>query len=285
MKLLVATLVAIIFATLIAFAGSDNGSFINGIPVFIICAISAFIINWLAFIPASIATTERYYDLTGSITYLVVIFIACYFSEGIDARAVLVSIMVAIWTLRLGWFLFLRIQHDGKDSRFEAIKVKPQRFFVTWTLQALWVVITAACALVIITSTRRVPIDLFAIVGALIWLLGFTIEVIADQQKSNFKKNSANTDQFISIGLWSYSRHPNYFGEIILWLGIAVMALPVMSGYQWVTLISPIFVYSLIRYVSGVNKLEAKAERKWGNNADYQKYKAETPMLVLWPFK
>ena len=198
-------------------------------------------------------------------------------------RALLVAGMVVIWACRLGIFLFTRIRRDGKDDRFDEIKTNPIRFFLTWTLQGLWVVLTAACALAIITGGDQAPMGVIGWLGALIWLFGFTIEVVADKQKSAFKKDPANAGRFISSGLWSWSRHPNYFGEMLLWFGVAVMAIPVLQGWQWVCLISPVFVYALIAHVSGVNQLEAKADRKWGQDPAYLVYKRNTSELVLRP--
>ena len=122
-------------------------------------------------------------------------------------------------------------------------------------------------------------------IGFLIWMVGFGIEVIADNQKSQFKKDPENKGKFISTGLWAYSRHPNYFGEITLWTGIFIICIPALQGWQWATIISPIFVYLLLTKMSGVNMLEEIADKRWGGQADYEAYKARTSVLVLRPKK
>ena len=122
--------------------------------------------------------------------------------------------------------------------------------------------------------------DAFAIVGALVWLIGFVIEVVADAQKSRFNADPANKGKFIRTGLWSRSRHPNYFGEIVLWIGIAIIAIPVLQGWQWVAMISPVFVTILLTRISGIPLLQKKAEAKWGGQADYEEYKKNTPVLI-----
>ncbi len=282
-------LTSTVLAVGVSFAGGDGGASIGGLPVFVICAAAAFAINWIAFIPANINKTEHFYDLTGSLTYLMVIALAVALSGASNAigemslRALLAAGMVVIWACRLGMFLFARIRRDGKDDRFDEIKNNSIRFFLTWTLQGLWVVLTAACALAIITGDDQTRMGVIGWLGAFVWLFGFVIEVVADKQKSAFRKDSANSGKFISSGLWSWSRHPNYFGEMLLWFGVAVMAIPVLHGWQWVCLISPVFVYALIAHVSGVNLLEAKADRKWGNDAAYLAYKGSTSELVLRP--
>lgn len=274
---------AVAVGALVAWAGSDGSVDLGSFPVFGLCAMLAYAINWLAFIPSNAAKTEKYYDLTGSVTYITVTLIAVLSSDDLDARALIVAAMVVVWAARLGTFLFRRISRDGRDGRFDEIKTDPLRFFMTWTIQGLWVLLTAAAAWAIITSEDRQDLGWVAFVGIAIWLAGFTIEVVADRQKSAFRSDPANEGRFIDSGLWAWSRHPNYFGEITLWTGVAVMAVPVLSGWRWVVLISPVFVYLLITRISGVPMLEKRADKRWGGEPDYERYKADTPELVLRP--
>jgi steroid 5-alpha reductase family enzyme len=270
----------ILIGFLVALAGSQGGTSIGGVPLFALSVGLAFLIQWLVFIPAYLLQTEKFFDLTGSITYISVIAIAVIFSKGADSRSILLAALVGIWAIRLGTFLFRRIQKAGKDDRFDEIKPSFIRFLNVWTIQGLWVTFTMAAALVAITTTTRKELDLFAILGFLIWIFGFAIEVIADSQKSRFSANPDNKGKFIQTGLWSRSRHPNYFGEIILWVGVAVIAFPVLQGWQWVALISPVFVTFLLTRVSGVPLLENKADKKWGGQEDYESYKKRTPVLI-----
>ena len=275
--------ILIVIGALVALAGSQGGATLGGVPVFAISVGLAFLIQWLVFIPAFWFQTEKFYDLTGSITYVIMIGVAvCYsrYSTELDARSILLAALVIIWALRLGTFLFGRIQKAGKDDRFDEIKPSFIRFLNAWTIQGLWVTFTAATALVGITTVMRKNMDVFAIVGFLVWFFGFTFEVIADSQKSRFNADPANKGQFIQTGLWSRSRHPNYFGEIVLWVGIAIIAIPVLQGWQWVAMISPLFVTLLLTRVSGVHMLEKKADKKWGGQEDYEVYKRNTPVLI-----
>ena len=264
----------------IAWAGSQGGSSFSGIPLFGLSVGLAFLIQWLAFVPAYLRQTEKFYDITGSLTYISIITLAVLFSPNIDARSIILWALVAVWAVRLGTFLFTRIQKAGKDDRFDELKPSFLRFLNVWTIQGLWVTFTAAAALVAITTTNRKELDAFALVGLLVWIFGFAIEVFADMQKSHFSANPANKGKFIRTGLWSRSRHPNYFGEITLWVGVAIIALPVLQDWQWIALISPVFVALLITRVSGVPLLEAKADKKWGGQADYEEYKKQTPVLI-----
>lgn len=251
--------------------------------MFALCGLLAFVINWLVFIPSSAAKTEKFYDLTGSVTYMTVTVVALVLSNDLDARAIIAAALVIVWALRLGTFLVQRIRKDGRDGRSDEIKTSPLGFFMAWTLQGLWILLTAAAPLAIITTTERKALGWVAYGGIALWLAGFAIEVVADRQKSAFKQDPANEGRFVSTGLWAWSRHPNYFGEITLWTGTAIIALPVLSGWQWVVLTSPVFVTFLLTKVSVIPMLEARADKRWGNEEAFQEYKSSTPVLVPSP--
>ena len=272
--------ILILIGLLVAAAGSQGGSRVAGIPVFALLVGLTFLIQWLVFIPAYWRQTEKFFDLTGSLTYITVSTLALFLSTGVDGRAILVWALVVIWAARLGTFLFSRIKKAGKDDRFDEIKPSFIRFLNVWTIQGLWVTFTMAAALVTITTTNRKELDLFALIGFLVWVFGFSMEVVADYQKSRFNADPNNKGKFIRSGLWSRSRHPNYFGEIVLWIGVMLIALPVLQGWQWVALISPVFVTLLLTRVSGIPLLEKKADQKWGGQADYEAYKKRTPVLI-----
>lgn len=276
-------IIAIVLGAAIGWAGSDGGVRTGAVPVFAICAALAFAINWLAYVPSAIAQTEHYYDLTGGISYLTVTVCAVLLSGELDLRATLMAAMIVIWSVRLASFLFMRISKAGSDSRFDDIKVRPLRFLLAWTLQGLWVILTAAAALAVITGGVHEPLGVIGIIGIAVWLFGMTVETIADRQKSKFREDPANKGKFINTGLWAWSRHPNYFGEIVLWAGVAIVAVPVLQGWQWATMISPVFVFLLLTKVSGVPMLEEKADERWGGQDDYEAYKRNTPVLILKP--
>jgi steroid 5-alpha reductase family enzyme len=284
-KLLLIIAVVIVVGAGVAVAGSDGSTIVAGMPLFALCAALAYIINWLVYVPSNLAQTEKYFDLTGGVTYILVTLTALLLSSAPDTRAYIVATLVMVWAVRLASFLFLRINRDGKDSRFDAIKTRPLRFFLTWTLQGLWVLLTAAAALAVITTAERQPMGGVAIAGLVIWAIGFSIEVIADRQKSVFKADPANAGRFITTGLWSVSRHPNYFGEIVIWIGVAIIALPVLRGWQYVTLISPVFVTLLLTKVSGIPMLEHGAKKRWGDEPEFQDYTRNTSVLIPLPPK
>ena len=238
-----------------------------------------FAIQIIVFIPSFIFRTEHYYDLTGGITYISTVVMALILKnsyQGIDLISLLLGSMVIIWATRLSSFLFLRVKKSGEDVRFKKIKHSFSWFLMTFMLQGMWVFMCIFPALIVISSFNS-EINNYAIVGSIVWLFGFLFEIIADNQKSNF--NKFNKGEFISNGLWSITRHPNYFGEFILWLGITIASLGYIDNYKYVLLLTPIFVYLLLTRVSGVNLLEDIGEKRWGNSKEYQKYKEKTPLF------
>ena len=283
-KRLVALPISLAAVAGLAYAGSRGGAVVGTVPLFSLCAALALAIQWVAFVPAYLMRTERFFDLTGSLTYLTLTAVAIALGPPADTRSGLLGVLVAVWAARLGVFLFGRIQKAGSDRRFDEIKTSPIRFFGVWTIQGVWVCFTMGAALAAIASQRSVPLGFFAWAGLALWIAGFGIEVVADRQKGSFRAQPENKGRFIDSGLWAWSRHPNYFGEILLWIGVAVIAAPALQGWQYVTLISPVFVTLLLTKGSGIPLLEQRADAKWGGEPDYEDYKASTPVLVpRWP--
>ena len=272
---------AVLVASAIAWAGSRGGSEIAGVPVMIVCAAIAFGVQWLAFVPAYLKQTEHFYDLVGSLTYMLLTGVALLASRPNDTRSIILGLLVFIWASRLGSFLFRRIRLAGFDPRFDEIKPSASRFLVAWTLQGLWVFLTLCAALAAITTRSPSELGLLDGLGFTLWVVGFAIEVVADRQKSRFR--AEHPGHYIDTGLWSWSRHPNYFGEIVLWIGVALIASSTLQGWQWATMISPVFVIFLLTRVSGVPLLEKQANERWENDESYQRYKANTPVLFPRP--
>ena len=272
-----------IFTKLYADAISFNSIELSGVNLVGHLLVLIFVIQWIAYIPAFIFKTEKFYDLTGSLTYIAAISFALYStntSQSLDLGSLIIGAAIIVWAVRLGSFLFMRVHKDKKDGRFDTIKTSFSQFFMTWTLQGMWVFICSSAALIAIANPAGVPINIVFIMGLALFILGFVIEIIADNQKSAFLSIPENKDVFINEGLWARSRHPNYFGEITLWTGITVMGISTFEGMNYLALFSPIFSYLLLNYVSGVRMLEYRGHKKWGHLDAYKVYKESTPKLI-----
>lgn len=283
MNALIKTIFLLLITFLVALSASHNVIHVNNISISFICFIITFLIHYIVFIPSFIFRTERFFDITGSITFLSVISYIFYNRniEDLNYSGIILLLFIGIWTLRLGLFLFYRVIKDGKDKRFDELKINFLKFMTVWTMSGAWVFITASPAIAALSSNKINDNLFFIIIGAILWIFGFIIEFISDKQKRKFKQS--NKDGYITSGLWAYSRHPNYVGEIMLWTGIAIISFPSLEGFQLITLISPIFVYLLLTKISGLNILEENADKKWGNEKEYKEYKNNTP--ILFPFK
>ena len=280
-KSILGILISLAIGGLILLAGSQGSTQVNGLPLFFICGAIGFVLHWIIFLPSFAFQTEHYFDLTGSLSYISTVLAAIYLSPNLDTRDMIICAMIAIWAARLGSFLFWRIKKDGQDKRFVVMKTQFFWFLMTWTLGGLWVLVTMAAGLAAMTSDASIPLGPMAYLGIALWVAGMLIEVVADSQKTQFRKVPENRDRFITTGLWAWSRHPNYFGEITLWLGLALVAMPVLSGWQLATMISPIFVYVLLTKISGIPLLERMAKKKWGSEPEFISYTESTPALIL----
>ncbi|KAI9920074.1 hypothetical protein PsorP6_015650 [Peronosclerospora sorghi] len=243
-------------------------------------------IQWLSALYAIPKQTERYFDLTGSITYALVSFLAYSTNGPMSWRASLVVGFVWLWCARLGWFLFQRMNECNEDKRFTEIRVRPLQFLSVWSLQGLWVLVTLLSVLLMLKhGTHDAPLSLLDVAGVFLWSVGYAMEVVADSQKTQFRRDARHKGQFIQTGLWYYSRHPNYWGEIVLWTGVccvSVHTLETRALKAWAVL-SPTFVAFLLLFVSGIPLLEKQADERWGETKAYQKYKAETSLLIPLP--
>jgi steroid 5-alpha reductase family enzyme len=260
-----------------------GGPVFAGVPALVWLGWASLAVNLVAFVPAAIGKTERFYDLTGALTSTALASLALGMAAAagtLTVGSVLAASAVVLWAGRLGLFLFARVRREG-DGRFDTIKTDPARFLVAWSLQGTWVFFTTLAALALTVTGPALGVG-YAF-GLSIWATGFAVEVLADRQKCDFRADPANAGRFIDTGLWRWSRHPNYAGEIAMWTGMFVAGVGTWQGGQWLTALSPVFVYLLLTRVSGIPLLEKRADERWGDNPAYQAYKARTPVLFPRP--
>ena len=242
----------------------------------------AFLIHWLLFIPAYLLKTEKFFDLSGSFTYISIVSYVLFFNNNSEniGNLILASFII-IWAVRLGSFLFFRIKKAGEDKRFRELKISFTRFFLVWNISGMWVSFCSMCAITAISSGSGIQLNPVFYIGAVTFLVGFILEIVADHQKTAFRKDQKNKDKFINTGLWARSQHPNYVGEITLWAGIALISFSSLEDWGYISLISPIFTYWLLVFVSGIPQLDDSAEKKWGHLKAYQDYTKNTPKLIF----
>lgn len=233
------------------------------------------------FIPAFIWKTDKLTDISYAVTFVIVALYGFLFG-GITTASVVLFSMITLWAVRLGSYLLVRIHKIGKDNRFDEMREHFWRFFRFWLLQgvSVWVVLLPSM-LFFHNSIQTIPP--YAYIGLLLWLTGLTIEAVADMQKFRFINDPQNKGKWIDSGLWKYSRHPNYFGEILLWAGVYIFTLFGLGVVEsWIGAIGPLYIASLILFVSGIPLLEKGAEERWGDQDAYQAYKKKTSILIPW---
>lgn len=234
-------------------------------------------LNWLMFIPAYIFKTDKLTDISYSLTFLIVASSGLYMSGQQPVHFVAFAV-VAIWAVRLGGYLFYRIHKMGHDSRFDEMRNSIPRFLGFWTLQGITVAVVSVPFLLIFNSTVS-DLNWIHGLGIIIFILGLVIESLADAQKFKFKING--NKKWVNHGLWKKIRHPNYLGEILVWIGVWAFSLGSLTIVgAAIAAISPVFIFILLRYVSGIPLLEESHDKKWGDVAEYQAFKKRTGLLL-----
>lgn len=242
-------------------------------------------INLVVFVFAYKYQTDKLTDLTYSFTFLLItlVFLFSAGDAGHSYRLVIAA-MPVLWSVRLGSYLFKRVLTKGKDHRFDEMRPVWWRFGAFWVLQGVSVWVILLPVIIALNATPEQANEAWLSVGppigAAIFLFGLLVETVADAQKFKFKTTPGNDGKFMSEGLFSLVRFPNYAGEILVWVGIFIACAPVLSGWQWATIISPLWITSLLLGISGIPLLEQSNEEKYGHLAAFQQYRASTAKLI-----
>lgn len=235
-------------------------------------------LNITMFIPAYTFQTDKLTDISYALTFILLTGIVMALQK-ITILKIILFAMITIWSARLGSYLLIRIVKTGRDKRFDGIRERFWKFLSFWIIQG-----TSVCVVLIPTILfmfEKSEATWLTWTGLTVWAAGFIIETIADKQKYEFIKKK--TGKWIDTGLWKYSRHPNYFGEITCWAGIYLFTFSSLTGWnKLIGIVSPAYIASLIIFFSGIPKLEEYADKKWGKNKKYQEYKRNTSILVPW---
>lgn len=250
--------------------------------IFISTLIVSLLIQVLFFSYAAIFKTDKVTDLSYGLTFIALAIFALIKNQTFYSYQILVTVLIFFWGIRLASYLFIRILKTKKDERFDGIRENFWKFAQFWLLQAIAVWLISLPSSYLLSLKTNTNLNSSMIVGLLVWLMGLTIETIADWQKFTFKNNPNNKNKLIMSGIWKYSRHPNYFGEISCWWGIFIYSSTLQSGLSWLTILGPSFITFLILFVSGIPTLEKKYNERYQNDPTYQTYKKRTSLLVPW---
>jgi steroid 5-alpha reductase family enzyme len=235
--------------------------------------------NLFMFVPAYLYKTDKLTDISYALSFIFLSGFA-YIKSSTTGAHILLTLLVFWWALRLGAFLLYRVSKKGKDVRFDGMRENPLKFIRFWLLQGVTVFLVLIGVLLFM-EVKSPKVNLLSIFGVIVFLCGLAIEAIADLQKWQFSQNIKNKGKWIEIGLWGRSRHPNYLGEMLVWIGIYLYILPSLTGNDWlIALISPAYIIILLMFVSGIPLLEKSADKKWGNEKGYKEYKKRVPKLI-----
>ena len=240
-------------------------------------------LNLVMFLIAYLAKTDVLTDISYATTFILLALWAFVSNEGGELQAVVLA-LILVWALRIGGYLLMRIMHMKSDKRFDGIRESFGKFAFFWIFQGVTVWIILLPALYVLGHGHGHEIENLSLIGIAIWVTGLLLEAIADHQKFTFKNKYPT--KFISTGLWKYSRHPNYFGEILCWIGIYVVALPMLVAPDWIyALASPLYITIILCLFSGIPPLEKRYQKKFGKEKKYQEYKKTTSILIPWKKK
>jgi len=230
---------------------------------------------------AATLRTDKVTDLSYGLSFVLIAAALWRHARAEGVAPIVLAVMVIAWGVRLSGYLLYRIIHMGKDARFDGIREQFWSFLKFWSFQgvAVWVILLP----VTLWFSRPGGWTPWMSAGASIWLLGLVIEAVADQQKFAFKRTPEGRSRWTDTGLWRYSRHPNYFGELLCWWGVFVFAAPGLGGYAALALAGPLMITALLLFATGIPPLEASAMKKWGSEPEYQAYRRRTRTLVPLP--
>lgn len=214
-------------------------------------------------------------DIAWGLGFILLSWSSAFLSQNFGYRSILANLLVTIWGLRLTLHIYQRNHKKTEDYRYLSFKYP---YFQVYILQGILLYLTVFPVL-FINKNSIYFFGILDVLGLIIWIIGFYFEAVGDAQLKKFVQNPKNKGKIIQSGLWRYSRHPNYFGEVTQWWGIFLFALSIPTGFQ--TIIGPITITVLLLFVSGIPLLE----KKYANNSEFQIYKSKTSKFFPLPPK
>ncbi|KKP69755.1 hypothetical protein A2X44_04760 [candidate division CPR3 bacterium GWF2_35_18] len=248
----------------------------------------ALILQFLFFIFAAIMKTDKLTDFSYGVSFIILVIYLLLKHPNPSLSQILIAICVIIWGIRLVSYLFIRILKIKKDTRFDGVRENFKKFLQFWILQGLsiWIIMIPTSIFISLSvESENYYLNINNLLGILLFTIGIIIESVADYQKYVFKNELKNKGKWIKTGLWKYSRHPNYFGEIIIWWGVFIYTINLLSGLTYLGVIGPLYITFLLIFVSGIPPLEKRYNNIYKDNLEYQRYKKTTSILIPLPQK
>ncbi len=249
---------------------------------FVILGLLLFVYMGLWFVVSLIKKRNDVADIAWGLGFVLMAWSSFFISQTFSARGLLVCILVSIWGLRLAWHIYSRNKNKAEDYRYLAWRKEwgkwfyIRSYFQVYFLQGL-LLFMIVLPVLLINKSPAVQFGWFDFFGIVVWLFGFYFEAVGDAQLAKFIRNPENKGKIMQSGLWAYTRHPNYFGEVTQWWGLWLFALAVSGG--WFGVIGPITITFLILKVSGVPLLEKKMEE----NPEFAEYKRRVSGFIPLP--
>lgn len=249
---------------------------------FLIAAAGAvFIYMTAVFLIALLKKDNSIVDIAWGLGFVLVALVTFFLKAGFEARHVLITLLVAVWGIRLASHIYRRNRGRGEDFRYAKWRKEwgrwfiPRSFLQVFMLQGIFMLLISS-PVVLVNHSLEKELSPFDALGAVLWLVGFTFEAVGDHQLKRFKQLPESKGRLMMTGLWRYTRHPNYFGEAALWWGVFLIALAVPGG--WVSIVSPLTISFLLLKVSGIPLLEKKYE----GNEQFAAYARRTSPFFPW---
>jgi steroid 5-alpha reductase family enzyme len=251
--------------------------------IYLFTLLISFAIQTFFFFFASLFKTDKLTDLSYGLSFIALAWYLLSRLDNPELHQIILTLMITLWGVRIVSYLFIRILKMGKDTRFDQLRNNVLEFAKFWILQALSVWIIMLPTIFVLTTTSDRGCNIITFIGLMIFLFGLVIETVADWQKFVFKNKKSNRDKLITDGIWKYSRHPNYFGEMTLWWGIFIFSTNFMTKDDSWLVVGPLFISFLLMFVSGIPLLEKKYDVKYKKNKKYRDYRKKTSLLIPLP--
>jgi len=245
---------------------------------FLIVALILFVYMSLWFVFSLVKKRNDVADVAWGLGFILLAWVSFFLGQAQGVRGLLVGILVSVWGIRLAWYIHTRNRGRTEDYRYAKWREEWGKWFYlrsyaqVYLLQGILLFLIIFPVLLINRDTGE-GLYYLDFVGIAVWLVGFIFESVGDAQLARFIKNPNNKGKLMQSGLWRYTRHPNYFGEVTLWWGIGIIALSATNGFLGI--IGPLTITFLILKVSGITMLEKKMEE----NPAFAEYKKATSIF------